>query len=207
MVAEGLPTCVLADDHPAIRTGLRLRLEGDGVVRVVGEADDGVQALELIRSERPTIALVDLRMPRVDGMQVLAAARSEHLATRIVLVTALAERHLVEKAIAAGADGYVSKDSPLDVVVQAVETVTQGRTFIDPQLTHMLLSPDTERLSAREMQVLTLLGQGMQNKVIAAELGISEETVKTYVTNIMRKLGASSRTEAVVSAIRSSLIE
>lgn len=201
------PTCVLVDDHPALRAGLRLKLELEAVVGVVAEAGSGDEGLRLIRTLRPDVALVDMRLPGMSGIELIEAARESELPTRIVLLTALGERDLVERAFAAGADGYVSKDSELEVVVQAVQVALSGRRFVDPSVAAALLDPAEERLTPRELEVLRLMGNGSQNKVIAFELGLGEETVKTHVATIMRKLGATSRTEVVALALRRSLID
>lgn len=199
-------TVLLADDHPAMRDGLRLRLGLDPTIRVVAEASDGAQALELIRSHTPDIALVDLRMPGLDGMALVAAVREANVPTRMVLVSALTEGHLVQRALDVGAYGYVGKDSPMDVIVDAIHSVSRGARYIDPTLLAVVLEPGGDRLTEREREVLQLAADGKQNKVIAQTLGLSEETIKSHLSNVMRKLGAQSRTEAVAAALRRSLI-
>lgn len=199
-------TVLLADDHPALRAGLRARLDAADGICVVAEASDGAEALELIREHRPDVAVVDLRMPKIDGLELVESATKEGLSSRLVLLSALVEGHLVQRAMDLGAVGYVGKESPLEVIVDAVRTVVGGNRYIDPTLVAGLLAPTDQRLSDRELEVLQLAANGMQNKVIAIELGLSEETIKTHLSNVMRKLDANSRTEAVSAALRRSLI-
>jgi DNA-binding NarL/FixJ family response regulator len=202
----GIPRVVIADDHPAMRYGIRLRLELDAGATVVGEADNGVLALQLLHDLRPDIAVVDMRMPGLDGIEVATRARREGLSTRVIVLTALADTALVQRALAAGVRGYVDKLSPTEVLVRAIEAVMAGDRFVDPKLLANVVDLDREQLSARELEVLQLAANGMQNKVIALELDLSEETVKSHLRNVLRKLGASSRTEAVAAAMRRSII-
>lgn len=201
-----VPTCIIADDHFAIRDGIRLRLEADHVVDFVGEADTGESTLDLIRRTRPDIALVDLRMPGIDGFEVTREARAEGLPTRFIVFSATTDRNMVERGFEAGIDGYVGKESQLEMLVRAIRMVSEGKRFIDPTLAADLLEADREGLSPREQEILQCLGEGKSNKVIAFELGITQETVKTHVASILRKLEATSRTEAVARAFRRSMI-
>lgn len=205
---EPVPMSVLiADDHPAVRDGIRLRLELDDRLSVVGDAADGREALELIREHRPQVVIADLRMPVLDGLQLLHAVNDESLPTRVILLSAHTEAHLVQQALDLGAFGYIGKDSALEMVVDAVCAVAIGNRYIDPTLLAGLLETSEQRLTAREREVLQLAANGMQNKVIAIELKVGEETIKSHVSNVMRKLNANSRTQAVASALRQSLIE
>jgi DNA-binding NarL/FixJ family response regulator len=197
-------TIVLADDHPAIRMGVRMRLEQESDLQVVAEARDGREAVHMIQSIHPDVAVLDLRMPELDGIEVTTQVVGNH--TRVVLLSAASDSHLIQRALDAGASGYVDKESPIDVVVQAVHAVAAGRSFIDPSLVASLLHGGDARLSPRELEVLQLAADGMQNRAIAGELALSEETVKSHVSNVIRKLDASSRTQAVAEALRRSLI-
>lgn len=132
----GVPSCVIADDHPAIRAGLRLRIETERVAEVLAEARSGDEALDTVVALKPDIALIDLRMPGMDGLQVLRELRARKSRTRVILVTAASERHLLEQAMAEGACGYVSKDSPLETLMQAVRSVHAGGVYVDPGLVH-----------------------------------------------------------------------
>lgn len=200
-----LPQCIVADDHPAIRAAIRLHIEAAGVATVIAEAGDGEHALDLLRT-RPDLAVLDMRMPILTGIEVATAARNEGISTPIVLLTAIVARHVLETAVDAGIEGFVSKESALNVLADAARALLNGSRYIDPTLTHLLLTPSDCRLSERELGILQLMGSGMQNKVIAYRLGIGEETVKTHVSAIMRKMDASTRTEAVVHGMRMSFI-
>ena len=197
-------TIVLADDHPAIRMGVRMRLEQEPGVEIVGEVADGRAAIELIRDVHPDVAIVDLRMPGADGLEVTESVTGNH--TRVVLLSAVNDAQLVQKALDAGASAYVDKESSLDTVVSAVHAAARGARFVDPALVAGLLESTDRRLSERELEVLQMAADGKQNRAIAAELRLSEETVKSHVSNIIRKLDASSRTQAVAEALRRSMI-
>lgn len=197
-------TVVLADDHPAIRMGVRMRLEREEGVTIVGEASDGPHAIELIRELHPDVAVVDLRMPTTGGIEVTTAVSGNH--TRVVVLSAVGDAHMVQEALDAGAAGYVDKESPLDVLVSAVHAAARGRSFVDPALVSGLLDGTERRLSQREREVLQLAADGLQNRAIAERLHLSEETVKSHVSNVIRKLDASSRTQAVAEALRRSMI-
>lgn len=201
------PTCVVADDHPLMREAMALTVNRSGCAQVVGEADTGLQALTLIRRLRPKVALVDLHMDSMSGIDVARQVAQLGLPTRVIIVTAADDPYVVRSAFAAGAHGFVCKGSPTENVAIAISMVCAGRRFVDPMLAHSLVfEGDEEHLSAREHDVLAMLAEGLQNKEIAARLSVSVETVKTHVTTILRKLGATSRTEAVAMAFRRSML-
>jgi DNA-binding NarL/FixJ family response regulator len=180
-------------------------------IRVVGKARDGDEALALIESERPGVALLDLRMPRLSGIEV--ARRLEHgdgSTTAVILYTAFGDRALLTEALDAGARGFVLKEAPLAEVVRAVELVADGRTYVDPVLAGVISSSAATgkmvTLTHRERDVLRLLADGLSNEEIGKELVISPETVRTHVRKAMAKLDADTRTQAVATALRQSLI-
>lgn len=197
-------TVLLADDHSATRLGVRLRLEEDPDLHVVAECADGEDAARTIRRVRPDVAVLDLNMPGLDGLEVIASVGD--CPTRFVLLTGWSDPVVVQRALDAGADGFVDKVSPIEVVVSAVRVVANGGRYIDPTLVAAVLEAVSDRLSGREVEVLQLAADGRQNKEIASSLGLSGETVKSHISNILRKLGAHSRTEAVATALRRSLI-
>lgn len=203
--ARVAPTILLVEDHPAVRTGIRLQLESHGLA-VVGEAADGGEALAMIRQHAPSVVVADLRMPGVDGMQLVERVRDEALDVSVVLLSAVTEAHFVQRALDLGASGYVSKDAPIETIVTAIDVVASGGRYVDPLLLASVLESSNEQLSPRELEVLQQAANGMQNKLIALELDISEETVKTHLSNVMRKLEAASRTEAVAAGLRRALI-
>lgn len=202
-------TCLLADDHPAtiVAVGDILRERG---ITVVGEARDGEEALELIEQYKPTIALIDLRMPRVSGIEVARRTRRASPDTSVMLYTAYGERALLTEALDAGARGFLLKEAPLSDLVRAVETVAGGGVYVDPVLAGVFATASaTDKLPAltqRERDVLRLLADGMSNEEIGQRLFISAETVRTHVRKAMAKLDADTRTQAVATALRQSLI-
>ena len=205
-----LVRCVVADDHPAIVEAVGRFLETEGI-EVVGTAADGAAALARIEALGPEVAVVDVQMPGVGGIEVarrLAAAGSP---TGVILYTGYPEPALVVEAIDAGARGFVLKESPLVDLVRAIELVAEGRTYVDPVLASVLAGPDvTARvpgLTKREREVLRLLADGMRNEQAAKELSISPLTVRTHIEKAMEKLEADTRTQAVANALRMSLID
>jgi DNA-binding NarL/FixJ family response regulator len=203
-------TCVIADDHPAMLEAMSTCL-GEAGVDVVGRAVDGESALELLGRHRPTLALVDIRMPRRSGVEVARGARADSPRTRIVLYTAFAERATIAEAFDLGVCGFVLKEAPLPELTRAVHTVLGGRTYVDPALASILVRTSaTERaavLSDRERAILRLVADGLSNGQIGGKLYISPETVRTHLRNAMTKLDADNRTHAVASALRASIIE
>ena len=202
-------TIVVADDHPAMLTAVAEILVRSGF-DVVGRARDGAEALALVESERPRIALVDVRMPRLSGIEVASRAATSSPETAVVFYTAFGDRALLSEALDVGARGFVLKEAPLADLVRAVEAVARGETYVDPVLAPVLVGGQaTERLpqlSQRERDVLRLLSDGLGNEEVGARLFISAETVRTYVRSAMEKLDSHTRTQAVATAIRRSLI-
>jgi DNA-binding NarL/FixJ family response regulator len=201
---------MIADDHPAIVEAVRRVVEREEEMELVGRAGDSEQALRLIEQHRPDVALLDVRMPGVGGIEIarqLSAGASE---TAVILYTGLADRAVLLEALDAGARGFVLKEAPLQEVIRAMRIVAAGGSYIDPALAGVLASPEaTERLPAltkRERQILRLLADGMRNEDVGRRLHISPLTVRTHVKNAMAKLEANTRTQAVASALRQSLI-
>lgn len=207
MPALTAPTCILADDHSVVRDGLRARLESDGWVNIVGEADSGANTIDLIRRLRPQLAIVDIRMPDGDGIEVTRMVRDEALPTRVILYTVLTDPRLLARAFHYGAAGYVGKEAPPEVVLQAVREVHAGHRFIDPAITDVPAQDDSCGLTMREVEILARLALGHSNTVIARDVFLTAETVKSHVSSILSKLGADSRTEAVAVAIRRGIID
>ncbi|MCW2960670.1 MAG: DNA-binding response regulator [Thermoleophilia bacterium] len=199
-------TCVLVDDHTIVRDGIRTRLSIDPSIEIVGEAADGIAGLELIRELQPDFALVDLRMPKLDGFGVAAAVREAALPTRIVLFSGFASPDLVERGFAAGIAGYVCKEAHKEVLLAAIEVVLGGERYVDPTVAAKMVTSSAVVLTPRERDVLELLGDGLSNIAIAARLELAPETVRHHVSGVLRKLEATSRTEAVSIAFRSSLL-
>ena len=201
-------TCVIADDHPAMLTAIADTLARSGVA-IVGRASDGLEALAQIEAHQPRVALVDVRMPRLSGIEVAQKAAVVAPNTSIVFYTAYGDRALLSEALDVGARGFVLKEAPLPDLVRAVERVAAGEAYVDPVLAGILVSAQSDKipsLTQREREVLRLLADGLSNEEIGKRLFISPETVRTHVRKAMAKLEADTRTQAVAIALRQSLI-
>jgi DNA-binding NarL/FixJ family response regulator len=203
------PTVVVADDHPAMLAAMAEILARNGL-DVVGRAPDGQQALALIEAQKPTVAVIDMRMPRASGLEVATQAATVSPETSIVFYTAFGDRALLSEALDVGARGFVLKEAPLSDLVRCVELVVAGEAYVDPVLAGFLVSGDlADRIPAltqREREVLRLLADGFANDEIGKRLHISPETVRTHVRKAMTKLEADTRTQAVAKALRQSII-
>jgi DNA-binding NarL/FixJ family response regulator len=203
-------SCVIVDDHEVVRAGTRARLAEIEWIDVVGEAGTVGDALELIRATRPHVALVDMRLPGgSSGTSLVRELLRARLETRAVLYSGFVSEGLAQQALAAGAWGFVLKDSPLSCVVDALRSARDGRRYLDPAVASDVLHDDgaPRALSGRELQVLLRMADGEQNATIAHDLRISAETVKAHVSNILEKLGVHSRTAAVSRALRAGVID
>jgi DNA-binding NarL/FixJ family response regulator len=196
---------LLVDDHPVVRRGLRGYLELEPDFTVVGEAGDGDEALKAIADLAPDVVLLDLKMPGLDGQGVLE--RLEQDGPRILVLTSATDAERVPAAIAAGAAGFVYKDIDPDALASAIRTVHSGQMLLAPVAMRGLMSGNggastAPSLTPRESQVLGLIAKGQTNRQIARALGVSEKTVKTHVTNLLRRIGAADRTQAALWAVR-----
>jgi DNA-binding NarL/FixJ family response regulator len=202
-------TIVIADDHPAMLSAVAETLARSGF-DVIGQAADGQQALALIEETKPQIALVDVRMPRMSGIEVAMRAAAASPATAVVVYTAFGDRALLSEALDVGARGFVLKEAPLVDLVRAVERVAAGEAYVDPVLAGVLVSGYvTDRaptLTQREREVLRHLADGLSNEEAGKALHISPETVLTHIRKAMKKLEADTRTQAVAIALRQSII-
>jgi DNA-binding NarL/FixJ family response regulator len=201
---------LIVEDQRIVREGLIALLEDESEVAIVGEASDGTEAVELFVQLQPDVVLMDLQMPNVDGPEATRRIREQSPDARILVLTTYATDEFIFKALRAGARGYLLKDTSADDLLNAIRAVHQGRTLLAPEVAERLVagvSANTpEPLTARELEVLTLLGQGHSNGEIADTLTIAPRTVKVHVQNILGKLSASNRTEAVSIAVRQKLI-
>jgi DNA-binding NarL/FixJ family response regulator len=202
-------TVVVVDDHPAMLTAMAEVLVRSGF-DVVGRAPDGPQAVALIEAKKPTVAVIDVRMPKVSGIEVAIQAATVSPKTLIVFYTAFGDRALLAEALDVGARGFVLKEAPLSDLVRCVELVAAGEAYVDPVLAGFLVSGElTDRvpsLTQREREVLRLLADGLANDEIGKRLHISPETVRTHIRKAMTKLEADTRTPAVATALRQSII-
>jgi DNA-binding NarL/FixJ family response regulator len=214
---------MIVDDHALFRRGLEMVLEDEPDIELVGQASDGAEAVERAAEALPDIVLMDIRMPRSNGIEACRAMKAAAPSTKIIILTISDEEADLFEAIRAGASGYLLKDIPLDEVADTVRAVHGGQSLINPSMAAKLLTEfatlakrdnderteelPAPRLTEREMQVLKLVARGMNNRDIAKELFISENTVKNHVRNILEKLQIHSRMEAVMVAVREKLIE
>ena len=204
---SGTIRILIVDDHPVVCSGLTSMLSAQTGLEVVGSAASGEEALTIVQRDRPDIMLLDLRMPGMDGISVLnALERMEH-STRVVVLTSFEKEEDIYRAIRAGAQGYLLKDTTESEMVAAISVVNSGKRYIPrhiaARLADRLMRSD---LTARELQTLELLAQGSTNKQIAGALGISDNTVRHHVNNIMEKLQVTDRTEAVATALRNGVL-
>ena len=207
----------LADDQELVRTGFRMILESEGDITVVGEAEDGAQAFEIVRRERPDVVLMDVRMPVLDGIAATARIVTAGLPTRVLVLTTFDLDEVVFEALRAGAAGFLLKTGPADDLVRAVRVVASGESLLSPSVTRRLVEEFARRpsgappaavddLTPRELDVLKLLARGLSNAEIATELFVEASTVKSHVASILAKLGLRDRVQAVVAAYESGLV-
>jgi DNA-binding NarL/FixJ family response regulator len=202
---------VIADDHWVVREGLRMYLERDPGFEIVGEAEDGQQAVGLAAERRPDVVLMDLLMPVMDGVAAIEAIRRTSPGVEIVALTSVVDDEQVVKAVRAGAIGYLLKDARGLELKEAIRAAADGRVHLAPEAAVRLLrevrsAERPERLTERETDVLRLISMGLSNKEIARRLHIGEGTVKTHVSNLLNKLGLQSRTQAALHAVRLGLV-
>jgi two-component system nitrate/nitrite response regulator NarL len=205
---------VVGDDHPLFRDGVVRALNSSGSIDVVAEADDGLSALALIREHGPAVALLDYRMPGLDGAQVAAAVRRDQLPTRVLLISAHDESAIVYSALQEGAAGFISKESSRSELVDAVLDCARGRDVVAPGLAAGLVGEIQRRnesgaptLSAREREVLGFIAAGQTIPAMAKQMFLATSTVKTHVQRLYEKLGVGDRGAAVAEAMRRGLLE
>jgi two-component system, NarL family, response regulator LiaR len=212
-VADGPIRVLLVDDHAVVREGLRAYLELQDGIEVAGEAADGAEGVAAAERLRPDVVLMDLVMPRLDGVGAMRELRRRLPAARVIVLTSFAEDERLLPAIQAGAAGYLLKNVEPSELARAVRAAHAGEALLDPLIAARLVDaiaqppgePAAERLTAREQEVLALIARGYANKRIARELGIAEKTVKTHVGHVLAKLGVADRTAAAVHAVRMGL--
>jgi DNA-binding NarL/FixJ family response regulator len=203
---------LLADDHGVIRDGLGRLISSLEDIELVGTAADGVEAVALAKELAPDVVLMDLEMPRLDGIEATRQVLVDHPSTAVLVLTSFSDRPRILGAVEAGACGYLLKDVAADEVAEGIRAAARGESPIDPRAARTILTAQAEpdpaqRLSVREGEVLALLVEGLPNKLIARRLEISEKTVKTHLTSIFRSLGVTDRTQAALWAERSGFTE
>lgn len=201
-------TVVIADDHPVVRQGLAVLLDVQDDIELVGEANDGHEAVRLTLEHAPDVLLLDLKLPGLDGLGVLGELRARGVRTRVLVLTSAAGPTSPALALQAGAAGFLYKDVDPDALVRAIRSVHDGHTVLAPDAAGLVAArPATDArgigsLTARERDVLALVADGRSNREIARMLGISEKTVKAHVSAILAKLGVADRTQAALLAVR-----
>jgi DNA-binding NarL/FixJ family response regulator len=207
---------VVCDDQAIVRDGLELLLKLEKDISVVGLAQDGAEALELVDQQKPDLVLIDLKMPGMNGVEATRRIKAAYPDTKVLVLTTFDDDAWLFDAIRAGASGYLLKDTPREKVIEAVRGTAQGRSFVDPAVAGKILDqiasgrepPDTslaDRLSEREVEVLRLLARGFANSDIADRLRLSEGTVRNHVSSILGKLDVPDRTQAAIIAIKHGL--
>ena len=213
-------TVVLADDQALVRRGFRLILEAEPDIEVVAEAEDGQQAIDAVRRHRPAVVLMDIQMPGLDGLEatrrILGDAGNE---TRVLILTTFERDDYVFEALQIGASGFLLKTAPPEDLLTAIRVVSRGEALLSPSVTRRVIqevtrhqrraprSPDLDRLTQRELEVLRLLAEGRSNAEIAAELYLGEATVKTHTSSILSKLGLRDRVQVVIFAYKQGITE
>ena len=199
---------VLADDHTIVREGTAELLRRAGDIEVIGQASDGLEALNTVKEMHPDVLVLDLMMPGIDGLEVARRIRQVSPGTAVLVLTAHEDRQYVMAALEAGAAGYMSKSDRGGDVIDAVRSVAAGRTALSPRVASSVVaralgdSDESASLTAREKDVLRAVARGLSNKQIATDLQMSERTVQTHLTHVFSKLGVSSRTEAAMLAVK-----
>jgi two-component system, NarL family, response regulator LiaR len=206
-------TVLIADDHPVVRQGLRTFLSLQDGVEVVGEAGDGEEAIEQVERLLPDVVVIDLVMPKVDGIEAIRRIRDVSPSTRVLVLTSFLDDEKLFPAVKAGAAGYLLKDAEPREVADGIRTVARGEALLHPAVAARVMEElarrrplPAEQLTERELDVLRLLARGLSNKAIALELHVSEKTVKTHVSNILAKLHLADRTQAALYAVRERLV-
>jgi DNA-binding NarL/FixJ family response regulator len=208
MTGANVITVLVVDDHPFMRSGLAGEINSQPDMRVVAEANDGRECLDKFKKHLPDVTLLDLRMPNMNGLDALKAIRSIKPDARVIILTTLVADVQVYRALQAGAMGYLLKSLLQNDLVDTVRAVMKGQRRMPPEIaSEIALHATDEDLTERELSVLRAISKGCSNKIIGAELGISEHTIKNHVQNILAKLGANDRTHAVTIALQRGFIE
>jgi DNA-binding NarL/FixJ family response regulator len=209
------PICILiVDDHTVVRDGLKALISAEPGMKVIGEAGDGLEAVSLARDLQPDVVLLDLVMPRMDGVQATLEIKKVYPQARILVLTSFSEDHMVVSAIRAGAIGYLMKDTTSEELLEAIRDTYRNQPVLGPEIARKLMEElqggesqtgGVASLTEREVEILQQMALGLTNQEIANVLVLSERTVRTHVTNILAKLGLSNRTQAVLYALRAGI--
>ncbi|MFN8412178.1 MAG: response regulator transcription factor [Anaerolineales bacterium] len=204
---------LIVDDHQIVRRGLRMTIDAEKDMKVVGEAENGVQVLKLIKQHAPDVVLMDMQMPEMDGVDALKAVRQTYADLPVLMLTSFADDAHVYSALRAGASGFLLKEMSGDELVDAIRGAAKGKPQLHPEIAKRLMArapmPDDPfaSLTERERDALKLLARGLSNKEIALQLNLTEMTVKGYLSDVFMKLGVSDRTQAALMAVRFGLVK
>jgi DNA-binding NarL/FixJ family response regulator len=207
---------LIVDDHPVVREGIGSMLRREHDFQIVGEATNGLEAVEKARELVPDVILMDLRMPELDGVEAIIRIKAENANIKFIILTTFSDDEYIFKGIAAGARAYMLKDAPRDELFKAIRAVSRGESMIQPIVASRVLdklaelsnkNTGAESLSEREIDVLRLMAKGDSNSNIAENLSITQSTVKTHITSIFQKLNVTTRTEAVTTALKRGIIQ
>lgn len=198
---------LLVDDHILMRMGLASATNNEPDMEVVAEAEDGIEAVEACRLHSPDVVVLDLRMPKRNGLETIAVLRQQNQEVRVLVLSNYGSGDDIDHALRAGARGYVVKDMGLEQLLEAIRTVHSGEQYLPPEIARRLAGRVMSQLSPREMEVLALIGRGQSNKEIAATLDLVEGTVKLHVTSILAKLRVADRTQAVLVAMKRGILQ
>lgn len=205
---------LLADDHMMVREGIHQLLELEENICVVGEAGNGIECIDAIFRLNPDVVILDINMPKMDGLSVLKEVREKKIACKIIVLTFYNEIGIIQDAVDSGANGYILKEADSAILIKAINVVISGGRYIQPSIAAMIRQnkiieqqKNVEVLTKRELEIIRLLVGGLFNKEIADHLNISEKTVKNHISSIFRKINVSDRTQAAVYAIKNNLVE
>jgi DNA-binding NarL/FixJ family response regulator len=207
---------LIVDDHPVVREGIGAMLRREPDFKIVGEATNGLEAVERVKELGPDVVLMDLRMPELDGVDAMIRIKADKPDIKFIILTTFSDDEYIFKGIAAGARAYLLKDAPREELFKAIRAVFRGESQIQPVVASRVLdrfaemsrkTPSADILSDREVEVLQLMAKGVSNKDIADQLSITQSTVKTHITSIFQKLNVTTRTEAVTTAFKKGIIQ
>lgn len=207
---------LIVDDHPVVREGIGAMLRREPDFKIVGEASNGLEAVDKARDLSPDVILMDLRMPELDGVEAITRIKADNQEIKFIILTTYSDDEYIFRGIAAGARAYLLKDAPREELFKAIRAVSRGESLIQPVVASRVLdklaelsrkTPAADVLSEREIEVLRLMAKGVSNKDIADHLSITQSTVKTNITSIFQKLNVTTRTEAVTTAFKKGIIQ
>jgi len=213
MIKKNKIKVLLADDHPLVRFGIKTYFECCDDIILVGEAENGKKVLEICEKRMPDVVLMDLKMPKLDGIETSSAIQKKWPDIKIIILTSFIDKELIQSSLKAGASSYLLKNEPANRIVEVIKDTYQGKSNLSPEATKIIVSelknPSYKRfkLTFKEKKVLSLMSEGLSNKEIANRLTLSTSTIQFHITNILSKLGTSNRTKAIYIALKQKLLK